>query len=102
MRADSGSKWINLKAVFSEAMCFNTRDYRGIMINVTKADLVFEYCMKRPIAVQAVQIHEPFIVDTLEGTHRGDAGDYLMVGVNGERYPCKKEIFEKTYDWVPA
>lgn len=25
-------------------------------------------------------------------------GDYIIKGVNGEFYPCKEEIFEKTYD----
>ena len=45
-------------------------------------------------------MQEEFEVETLEGTLRGRAGDYLMMGVNGELYPCAKEIFEKTYDWV--
>lgn len=35
---------------------------------------------------------------TLEGTMRGDCGDYIIKGVNGECYPCKPDIFEKTYD----
>jgi hypothetical protein len=28
----------------------------------------------------------------------GKANDWLMVGVNGELYPCDNAIFEKTYD----
>ena len=70
------------------------------MRNVTKEEFEFKSCMKRPIAVQAIQIQEPFVVDTLEGQHKGNPGDYLMVGIAGERYPCAKHIFEKTYDWV--
>ena len=27
-------------------------------------------------------------------------GDYIIKGVNGEIYPCKADIFEKTYDEV--
>lgn len=57
-------------------------------------------CRKKPIIVHAIQLHEPFEVDTLEGKMTGEAEDYLMIGVDGEKYPCKKEIFEKTYDWV--
>lgn len=39
-------------------------------------------------------------INTLEGTMRGDYGDYIIQGVNGEVYPCKPDIFEKTYDFV--
>ena len=28
----------------------------------------------------------------------GNQGDYLMFGAHGEKYPCKKEVFEDTYD----
>ena len=27
-------------------------------------------------------------------------GDYVITGVNGEKYPCKPDIFEKTYEPV--
>lgn len=27
-------------------------------------------------------------------------GDYIIKGVNGEFYPCKPQIFEKTYEAV--
>ena len=35
---------------------------------------------------------------TLEGKMRADPGDYIIQGINGEVYPCKPDIFEKTYD----
>lgn len=37
-------------------------------------------------------------IDTLEGVMRADAGDFIIQGVNGEFYPCKPEIFAKTYE----
>ena len=37
-------------------------------------------------------------IKTLEGDHHASAGDYIIRGVNGEFYPCKPDIFEKTYD----
>jgi hypothetical protein len=61
-------------------------------------ELDFKTAVKKPIPVRCVQIQEPFEVATMEGTLRGKAGDWLMVGVNGELYPCDREIFEKTYD----
>lgn len=39
-------------------------------------------------------------IKTLEGTMRADFGDYIIQGVNGEIYPCKPDIFEKTYEVV--
>lgn len=43
---------------------------------------------------------EAFTVDTLEGTMTGQAGDFLIIGIQGEQYPCKKAIFEATYELV--
>jgi len=59
-----------------------------------------EPCMKRPIVVHAKQIDSPFLVETLECTMSGKAGDYLMKGIDGELYPCDKGIFERTYDFI--
>lgn len=39
-------------------------------------------------------------IETLEGTMRADINDYIIKGVNGEFYPCKPDIFEKTYEKV--
>lgn len=37
-------------------------------------------------------------VFTLEGEHIARPGDWIIKGVNGEFYPCKPDIFEKTYE----
>lgn len=37
-------------------------------------------------------------INTLEGKMSASIGDYIIRGVNGEFYPCKPEIFEKTYE----
>ena len=39
-------------------------------------------------------------IDTLEGTMKADINDWIIKGVNGEYYPCKPDIFEKTYEKV--
>lgn len=57
-------------------------------------------CRKKPFVIQAIQMTEPFKVETLEGWVKGNTGDYLMKGVDGELYPCKREIFEKSYEWL--
>lgn len=40
------------------------------------------------------------IIHTLEGDHEVKVGDYIIKGVQGEFYPCKPEIFAKTYEAV--
>jgi len=37
-------------------------------------------------------------IKTLEGDHRGNVGDLIIQGVKGELYPCKPDIFAKSYD----
>ncbi|EOW2622358.1 hypothetical protein ACOU99_002911 [Enterococcus hirae] len=37
-------------------------------------------------------------IKTLEGIMVAKTGDYIIRGVEGEIYPCKPDIFEKTYD----
>lgn len=36
-------------------------------------------------------------IRTLEGKHYISKGDYIITGMEGERYPCKGNIFLKTY-----
>ena len=76
---------------------------------------------KKPVVIDAVQFLdtdygnlvaigslglEPVIendkikIETLEGTMYADKGDYIIKGVNGEFYPCKENIFIKTYELV--
>ena len=39
-------------------------------------------------------------IDTLEGTMTANPSDWIIKGVNGGFYPCKPDIFEKTYEKV--
>ena len=41
---------------------------------------------------------ECYIIDTLEGNHNMTPKDMLIIGIKGEIYPCKIDIFEKTYE----
>lgn len=40
------------------------------------------------------------IIETPEGEMRARPGDWIITGVKGERYPCKPDIFEMTYEKV--
>lgn len=39
-------------------------------------------------------------IHTLEGDMKAEYDDYIIKGVNGEFYPCKPDIFAKTYEVV--
>lgn len=39
-------------------------------------------------------------ITTLEGDMKASVGDFIIKGVNGEFYPCKPDIFAKTYEKV--
>lgn len=39
-------------------------------------------------------------IKTLEGEHHASSGDYIIKGIQNELYPCKPDIFEKTYELV--
>lgn len=56
--------------------------------------------VKKPIKIRALKMDAPFAVETKEGTMTGKAGDFLIRGIEGELYPCDKNIFEKTYEEV--
>jgi hypothetical protein len=73
---------------------------------------------KKPVEIEAVQItddnaaevarwsggkrglHSGVVIETLEGAMKGNVGDYIIKGVNGEFYPCKPDIFDTTYEEV--
>ena len=39
-------------------------------------------------------------IPTLEGVMVAKVGDWIIKGVNGEFYPCKPDIFDKTYEEI--
>jgi hypothetical protein len=55
---------------------------------------------KRPVVVNAYQTNKQMTIRTLEGDMKAEPGDWIITGVNGEQYPCKPEIFDKTYEQI--
>lgn len=56
--------------------------------------------VKKPVVIEAYQTDEEVIIHTLEGDMKAMPGDYIITGINGEKYPCKPDIFYKTYDEI--
>ncbi len=44
------------------------------------------------------KFHDHGWIDTLEDGHKVCPGDWIITGIEGERYPCKPGIFKETYD----
>jgi hypothetical protein len=57
---------------------------------------------KKPIVVEAYQTSTEMVINTLEGTLKAEPGDWIITGISGEQYPCKPDIFEKTYEPVTS
>lgn len=83
------------KPVVIEAIQFNgLDDYLKIFDWIEASDNTLS-------ASELVEFRTPImLVNTLEGTMAANKGDYIIKGINGEFYPCKPDIFEKTYDVV--
>lgn len=55
-----------------------------------------EFCNKLVVHPDTTSL----FIQTLEGKMECKVGDFLIKGVNGEFYPCKPDIFNKTYEKV--
>lgn len=54
----------------------------------------------RNCTTSVVRMHDHGWIDTKEGGHIVCPGDFIITGVQGERYPCKPDIFAATYEPV--
>lgn len=50
--------------------------------------------------IETVKNDKHIRIQTLEGDMKASFGDYIIKGVNGEFYPCKPDIFKKTYESI--
>lgn len=53
---------------------------------------------KKPIVIEAYRTDKEMIIHTLEGDMKASVGDYIITGLRGEKYPCKPDIFNATYE----
>lgn len=81
------------KPVIIEAIQFEDNSDRIIEIH--------EFMGGDTIRVNYEDKDNPYLkIETLEGIMKASVRDYIIKGVNGEFYPCKPDIFEKTYERV--
>lgn len=57
--------------------------------------------VKKPVVIEAYQTDKEMIIQTLEGPMQASVGDWIITGIRGEQYPCKPDVFDRTYEEVP-
>lgn len=65
-------------------------------------DWAIQALKDRTIYYECSEYNAPFelFIGTLEGDLHVSVGDFIIQGVQGELYPCKPDIFEKTYEEI--
>lgn len=61
---------------------------------------ISKFMKSRVTAEDFMSGEKQLLIYTLEGTMRASKNDWIIKGVDGEFYPCKPNIFEKTYEEV--
>lgn len=84
------------KPVVIEAMQFETNNEVGS----PNMDSIVNWVNQGKMKAGAWHNGTDIFINTLEGEMRANVGDWIIKGVNGEFYPCKPDIFEKTYERV--
>lgn len=87
------------KPIVIEAVQFNNINYEEISLFIEQ-ELTPELESETAyIAGKGAPIFS-LTIKTLEGNMKAMPQDWIIKGVNGEFYPCKPDIFEKTYEPV--
>ena len=79
------------KTIEIEAVKFNGWNWRECYQFMSNEPLMF---------TQDFSKREKIEINTLEETITVSIGDYIIKDINGEFYPCKADIFEKTFEEV--
>lgn len=90
------------KPIVIEAVQLKEDNIREIESFIKGKDIKLESRMEieKFTQYEDIVLKEGRKINTLEGTMTASIGDYIIKGVNGEFYPCKPDIFEKTYEPV--
>ena len=55
---------------------------------------------KKPVVVEFEFAKEDGEIKTLEGVLHYKKGDAIITGIKGEKYPCRRDIFDETYEII--
>lgn len=86
--------------VFINVLNSNQNSKDRLFRNIFERGLNMGRYRKKPITIEATKLTREMTVKTLEGTMKGNIGDWLITGVKGEQYFCKDDVFQQTYEIV--
>lgn len=55
---------------------------------------------KKPVVVSVRKVESIVYVQTLEGRVKAEPGDYIIKGVENEKYPIKQDKFNENYEFI--
>lgn len=87
------------KPVIIEAMKYTEDNYEEAIAFVGEENCI-AIANRRSMNPNKKEAIVTLLIKTLEGNMLVSNGDYIIKGVNGEFYPCKPDIFDKTYEEV--
>ena len=80
-----------MKPVIIDAVQYNGSNFREIL----------DFCQDSAYYKDEHPVYDGILmIKTLEGDMKVSINDYVIKGIKGEFYPCKPDIFEKTYEKV--
>lgn len=82
------------KPVVIEAIRFWNGDGKSTVSECIK------FCNNNADLVQTCSCGHVLVIRTLEGEITASDGDWIIKGIEGEFYPCKPDIFVKTYEEI--
>jgi hypothetical protein len=89
--APTHSGWFRKRPVIIHAIQF-TGD---------NVDECMRFCNGEKKNLITMPMSSALYVQTLEGTMQAGINDWIIRGINGEFYPCKPDIFERSYEPMP-
>ena len=73
---------------------------KAIPVEACALDGTHDEWLKDAIKKQIVKINTDGTaeIETLEGIQKARKDDFIIKGIRGEIYPCRRDIFEETYE----
>ena len=88
------------KPIVIEAIQYDGKNRDSILVGLGMPEIGHELESETAYLAGVAPPVFSLIISTLEGDMKAHIGDWIIKGINGEFYPCKDDIFEKTYEAV--
>lgn len=84
--------------VVIEAIQWTSKNHRELFDFLTGSTNEIMTTFGKNFNIDHSKVEGGLVIKTLEGELLANINDWIIKGVHGEFYPCKPDIFEKTYE----